>query len=170
MTTRVVKPIDVVVEGLHMPTDMLVLSISDFDIILGMNWLNHYGVIIDCRGATLSFELDSKCIKHELVCQRPRFMPSMKLWEKSILAAMFVEEHVLAVEMVPIVREYRDVFPEDLPGLPPEKEVEFGIDLILGTAPISKAPYRMAPLELSELKIQLVELLAKSFIYLSVLP
>ena len=66
MTTRVVKSVDVVVEGLHMPTDMLVLSMSDFDVILGMNWLNHYGVIIDCQGATLSFELDGRSIKHEL--------------------------------------------------------------------------------------------------------
>ena len=121
-------------------------------------------------GATLSCELDGRSIKHELVCQRPRFMPSMELWEKPVLAAISAEEKVLTVKMVPIVREYRDVFPEDLPGLPPEREVEFGIDLIPGTAPISKAPYCMAPVKLSELKIQMKELLAKGFIRPSVLP
>ena len=56
---------------------------------------------------------------------------------------------------VPVVREFLKVFPEDLPGLPPDREIEFAIDLAPGTAPISKAPYRMAPTELKELKIQL---------------
>ena len=119
LTTRVVKPIDVVIEGLHMPIDMLVLSMSDFDIILGINWLNYYGVIIDYSGATLSFELDGRSIKHELVCQRPRYMPSMELWERSAVAAISAEEKVLTVEMVPIIREYSDVFLEDLLGLSP---------------------------------------------------
>ena len=50
LTTRIVKSVDVVIEGLHMLIDMLVLSMSDFDVILGMNWLNHYGVIIDFHG------------------------------------------------------------------------------------------------------------------------
>ena len=57
---------------------------------------------------------------------------------------MTVEEEELRVEMVPIVREYGDVFPDDLPGLPPDREIEFGIDLVPGTAPIAKRAYRMA--------------------------
>ena len=56
------------------------------------------------------------------------------------------------VEAPRVVREYIDVFPQELPGLPPIREVEFTIDLIPGTAPISIAPYRMAPIELEELK------------------
>ncbi|RVX08770.1 Transposon Tf2-2 polyprotein [Vitis vinifera] len=67
-------------------------------------------------------------------------------------------------------KEYPDVFPEDLPGLPPEREVEFTIDLVPGTGPMSKAPYRMAPVELKELKVQLQELLDKGFIRPSVSP
>ena len=62
------------------------------------------------------------------------------------------------------MREYLSVFPEDLPGLPPDREVEFSIDLIPGTAPVSKAPYRLAPAELKELKTQLEELIEKGFI------
>ena len=58
----------------------------------------------------------------------------------------------MEIKDIPIVREYPDVFPKDLPGLPPDLEVEFSIDLVSGTAPISKAPYRMAPAELKELK------------------
>ncbi|KAA3466714.1 vacuolar protein sorting-associated protein 35B-like [Gossypium australe] len=56
------------------------------------------------------------------------------------------------IESVPIVSEYPDVFPEELPGLPPVREVEFGIELVPGTTPISISPYRMAPTELKELK------------------
>ncbi|KAA3483554.1 DNA/RNA polymerases superfamily protein [Gossypium australe] len=67
------------------------------------------------------------------------------------------------IESVPIVCEYLDVFPEELPGLPPVREVEFGIELTLGTAPISISPYRMAPTELKELKAQLQELTDKGF-------
>ena len=69
-----------------------------------------------------------------------------------------------------IVRNFQDVFPEDLPGLPPECEVEFSIELQPETAPISKTPYRMAPAELKELKEQLQELLDKGFIRPSVSP
>ena len=79
-------------------------------------------------------------------------------------------ESDLKLEDIPIVREYPDVFPEDLPGLPPEREVEFTIDLVPGTGPMSKAPYRIAPMELKELKVQLQELLDKGFIRPSVSP
>ena len=65
-----------------------------------------------------------------------------------------------------MVGEFEDVFPEELPGLPPNREVDFVIDLKPRTTPISKAPYRMAPAELKELKVQLQELLDKGFIVL----
>ena len=74
------------------------------------------------------------------------------------------------MEDIPVVSDYPDVFPEDLLGLPPEREVEFTIDLAPGIALISKAPYRMAPLELKELKIQLQGFLDKGFIRPSVSP
>ncbi|KAA0046134.1 ty3-gypsy retrotransposon protein [Cucumis melo var. makuwa] len=70
----------------------------------------------------------------------------------------------------PVVRDYPDVFPEELPGLPPHREVEFAIELESGTVPISRAPYRMAPAQLKELKVQLRELLDKGFIRPSVSP
>ena len=68
------------------------------------------------------------------------------------------------------MREFPDVFPEDLLGLPPDREIEFSIDLLPGFNPICKAPYRMAPAELRELKAQLQELLDKGFIRPSVSP
>ena len=66
-----------------------------------------------------------------------------------------------SVNEVPIVREFPDVFPEELPGVPPERQVEFGIDLVPGAAPIAKAPYRLAPSEMQELSSQLQELLGQ---------
>ena len=69
-----------------------------------------------------------------------------------------------SIDEVPIVCEFPDVFPEELPGVPPERQVEFRIDLVPGAAPIAKAPYRLAPPEMQELSLQLQELLGKGFI------
>ena len=74
------------------------------------------------------------------------------------------------VDAIPVVREFPNVFPDDIVGLPPDREVEFTIDLIPRTEPISIPPCRMAPAELRELKAQLDELLSKGFIRLSISP
>ena len=74
------------------------------------------------------------------------------------------------LEDVPVVRDFLDVFPDDLPGLPPEREIDFPIDLVPGTTPISLPPYRMAPAELKELKTQLQELVDRGFIRPSISP
>jgi len=68
------------------------------------------------------------------------------------------------ITLIPVVREFEDVFPEEMPGLPPRREVEFSIDLVPGVGHVSIAPYRMAPTELVELKRQIEELLEKQFI------
>jgi hypothetical protein len=74
------------------------------------------------------------------------------------------------VSNIPTVREFPDVFPDELPGVPPEREVEVTIDVLLGTSPIAQSLYRMAPAKLVELKIQLQELLNKGFIHSSNSP
>ena len=76
----------------------------------------------------------------------------------------------VGLEDVPVVRDFPDVFPEYLPGLPPEREIDFPIDLVPGTSPISLPPYRMAPAELKELKTQLQELVDRGFIRPSISP
>ena len=76
----------------------------------------------------------------------------------------------LDVKDVPIVCEYPEVFPEDLSGLPPDRQVEFKIDLVPGAAPIARAPYRLAPAEMKEMMSQLQELLDKGFIRPSTSP
>ena len=77
---------------------------------------------------------------------------------------MVRNENEVRLKDILIVKDFLGIFPNDLPGLPPNKEVEFTIDLVLGTTPISKALYRMSPVELKDLKVQLQELLDKGFI------
>ena len=74
------------------------------------------------------------------------------------------------METIPIVREFPDVFPEELPSIPLEREVDLSIEIVQGIAPVSRAPYRMAPAELKELKVQLQELLDKGFVRPNVSP
>ncbi|GKF43797.1 hypothetical protein Tco_0130349, partial [Tanacetum coccineum] len=74
------------------------------------------------------------------------------------------------LEDAPIVREFPEVFPKDLPGLPPTRQVEFQIDLVPGAAPVAWAPYRLAPSEMKELSEQLKELSDKGFIRTSSSP
>ncbi|KAL4022764.1 hypothetical protein IC575_016509 [Cucumis melo] len=89
----------------------------------------------------------------------------------SILASVVGTREVdVSLSSEPMVRDYPDVFPEELPGLPPHKEIEFAIELEPGTVPISRAPYRMTPAKLKELKVQLQGLLYKGFIRPSVSP
>ncbi|KAH9778034.1 Endonuclease [Citrus sinensis] len=104
-------------------------------------------------------------------CERRHPVKMLKKGCEGFLAYI-VADHPdgACLEDIPIVREFIDVFPEDLPGLLPDREVEFTIELVPGTTPISKAPYRMAPIELKELKVQLQELLDKGFIRPSVSP
>ena len=71
---------------------------------------------------------------------------------------------------IPVVKEFPDVFPGELPGIPPKKEVDLSIEVVHGTTPISRAPYLMAPTELKELKTRLQNLLDKGFIRPSVSP
>ena len=70
----------------------------------------------------------------------------------------------IELENILVVKDFPDVFPEELPGIPPEREVDLSIEILLGTIPTSRAPYRMASIKLKELKIQLQELLDKGFI------
>jgi hypothetical protein len=84
--------------------------------------------------------------------------------KRTDLVSVTYAMEVIPIHQIPVVCEFLDVFPDELPGLPPDRDVEFGIELIPGTTPISRRPYRMPPDELAELKKQLEELLNKGFI------
>ncbi|KAA0063793.1 pol protein [Cucumis melo var. makuwa] len=159
---------------------LLVLDMQDFDVILGMDWLSANHANIDCFGKEVVFNPPSEasfkfrgagmvCIPKVISAMKASKLLSHGTW--GILASVVdMREPEVSLSSEPVVREYPDVFPDKLPGLPPPREVDFAIELEPGTAPISRAPYRMAPAELKELKVQLQELLDKGFIRPSVSP
>jgi hypothetical protein len=144
-------PIDLV--GHTFPTNLIVLKVQDIDVILGMNWLYQCGVVIDALHRTI--QLNSPDNSPKVLIQQP----TPKRAVERVYGATVKE-----VKDIPVVREFLDVFLEDLSGLPPDRDVEFVIELKPGTTPISRRAYRMPPKELAELKTQLQELLDKGFI------
>ena len=93
-----------------------------------------------------------------------------KSYQRYLTYAIEVRDSGSRLEDIPVVREFSDVFLEDLPGIPPDREIDFQIELAPGTEPIFKAPYRMDPLELKELKVQMEELMSKGFVRPSTSP
>ncbi|KAK1607066.1 hypothetical protein QYE76_030739 [Lolium multiflorum] len=93
-----------------------------------------------------------------------------QLQEEKRKKAKYEPKSMKELEDIPVVNEFQDVFPKELPGMPPDREIEFTIDLIPGTTPIAKAPYKMGPKELKELKEQLDDLEQKGFIQESISP
>ena len=103
-----------------------------------------------------------------LVMQVRRFI--RKEYEAFLALILESKRSQVDVEKIPIVREFPDVFPEELPGIPLEREVDLSIEIMPRTTPVSRAPYRMALAELKELRVQLQELLDKGFVRPSVSP
>jgi hypothetical protein len=135
------------------PTNMIVLKDQDIDVILGMNWLAQHKAILntDLRTIRLSYG------QEEVLLSIPVTIPAKPL-------GRVYEAIIPEIQDIPVVCEFPDIFLEDLPGLPPERDVEFVIELKPGTTPISRRSYRMPPNELAELKTQLQDLLEKGFI------
>ncbi|KAA0066851.1 reverse transcriptase [Cucumis melo var. makuwa] len=151
LVSEVLRDCEVVVEGLCMLVDLLPLELKE--------------VTFRKPGSTeVVFRGERKIIPTCLISA----LKVEKLLRKGctvfLAPVVEVQEEKLKPEDVPVVNEYLDAFPTDLSGLPPDREVEFTIELLLGTTPISQAPYRMAPSKLKELKMQLQELVDKGYI------
>ncbi|GJR95473.1 putative reverse transcriptase domain-containing protein [Tanacetum coccineum] len=161
--------------------DLMPVPLGSFDAIIGMDWLTkHHGVII----------YDEKIVRvpfgREMLIFQGNGNNQKKESRLNIISCTKAQEYLskgcdvfLAhittkeaedkseekrLEDVPIVRDFPEVFPEDLPGIPPTRQVEFQIDLVPGAAPVARAPYRLAPSEMKELAEQLQELSDKGFI------
>ncbi|GKB62376.1 putative reverse transcriptase domain-containing protein [Tanacetum coccineum] len=122
-----------------------------FDVVIGLIWLSKYHARIIYDEKVVHIPIDGKNL---------------------IIRAQVMEKKSdeKRLEDIPVVREFPEVFPEDLPGLPPVRQVEFQIDLIPGAAPVARAPYRLAPSEMQELSNQLQELADRGFIQPSTSP
>jgi hypothetical protein len=146
------KDVNIEIKGMVFLANLIVLEAVDLDVILGMDWLTKNKGFIDCYNRTMTLTS----------CQGK----TIKFGTRRISASQGKLNQVDAAELskVPVVCEYPDVFPEELPGMPPDREIEFVIELAPGTTPIYKKPYRMAPTELAELKKQIKELMEKGYV------
>ncbi|GJV14050.1 reverse transcriptase domain-containing protein [Tanacetum coccineum] len=109
--------------------DLMPIKLGSFDVVIGLDWLSKYHAKILCDEKVVHIPIDGETL---------------------IIRAQVIEKRSdeKRLEDIPVVREFSEVFSKDLPGLPPVRQVEFQIDLILGTTPVARAPYRLAPLEM----------------------
>jgi hypothetical protein len=133
-------------------TDLIVLEGQGIDVILGMGWMKGLMEALDIAARTVHLGSPAH--------------GSVVLHLSSPTSTTLALHHTAAqnLEDIPVACEFPDVFPKDFPGMPMDRDVEFIIELQLGTTPISRWPYKMTPKELAELKIQLKELLDKGYI------
>jgi hypothetical protein len=152
------EEVPVVIHGVSFQADLIILGTKGLDVVLGMDWMSKYHGHIDCAQKAITVtSSDGVQIEHIAT------MPSRKAYYKKSIAGPTLDQ-------VPVVCEYPDVFPEELPGMPPDRDIEFIIELVLGTTPIAQRPYRMYPQELEELKKQLADMLSKGLIRPSASP
>ncbi|GJZ47689.1 putative reverse transcriptase domain-containing protein [Tanacetum coccineum] len=159
--------------------DLMPVELGSFDVIIGMDWLAKYHALIVCDEKVIRIPYGDEV----LIIRGDNYEGGSKL---NIISCTRTQKYIekgcqvyLAqvtskkaedkseekrLEDVPIVQEFQEFFPENLPGLPPARQVEFQIDLFPGVAPVARAPYRLAPAEMQELSTQLQELFDRGFI------
>ncbi|KAJ0771184.1 putative nucleotidyltransferase, Ribonuclease H [Helianthus annuus] len=172
----------ILIEDEEFNIDLVPIYMGEFKVVVGMDWLAQNHAEIQCEkkvihvvtsggggGERVSVQGD-RVIKSKL-CSIIKAVKHVNYGGKAYLSYVIdTNRGVPKLKDVKVVNEYPDVFPEDLPGLPLEREVEFKIELNPDAKPVAKAPYRLAPTEMKELMTQLQELLDKGFIKPSVSP
>jgi hypothetical protein len=167
--------------GRVLPVNLVILPMFSYDVILRIDWLMRHSAVIDSvlKRVTLTLWGEGKVM---YVGSQARYLPLTISAVQARKLIIIGDQAFLAFVVTPtkqakknledilVVCEYLDVFSIDYSRLPPYREMEFGIECVLGTNPISKAPYRMASSRLNELKEQLQELLDKGFIHPSISP
>ncbi|GKF51096.1 hypothetical protein Tco_0147563, partial [Tanacetum coccineum] len=163
------------------------VELGSFDVIIGMDWLARYHAIIICDQKLIHVLYGNETLvvrgdgSNQGNKTRLNIISCTKTHKYLLRGCHVFLAHITTKEVedksekkrlkdVPVVRDFPEVFPKDLPGIPPTRQVEFQIDLILGATLIARAPYRLAPSEMKELSEQLQELSDKGFIRPSSLP
>ena len=151
---RVVRDCRFLIGGQEFPTDLVALDMRDFDVVLGMDWLSRHRATLDCYKKEVKLhrsgklEVKFKGIRRELSSNMIFVMAAQRMLRKGcqgyLAYVVETEKEGTLVDEILVVREFPDVFPNDIAGLPPNIEVEFTIDLIPRTEPISTPLYRMA--------------------------
>jgi hypothetical protein len=159
MPTRQLCPkVNIKIKGVDFIANLIVLESKGIDVILGMDWLSKHKVLIDyTRKSVMLTTSDGKELD---------FVAELVVTAKVVANRAKVNQlDASQGSEVPVDSEFPDVFPEELPSMPPDRDIEFVIELMPGTAPIYKSPYRMATPKLVELKEHIRELLEKGFIH-----
>ena len=178
IVNRVYRDCPIRIREYESPGDLIELSFKEFDVILGMDWLSLHQVMVDCRMKRVTLRTPNED-EVTFIDERSSHLSNVisvatarKMVRKGCEAYLaYVIDTVKArpsVSDIPTVSDFLDVFPEELIGLPSQREIEVAIDVVPGATPASITTYRMASVELKELKLQLQELLEKWFIRPSV--
>ncbi|XP_070008684.1 uncharacterized protein [Nicotiana sylvestris] len=148
--------------GYETRVDLLLLDMTDFEIILGMDWLSPYHAILDFHAKTVTLampefpRLEWRGSSVSASSWVISFLKAQRMVKKGCLAYLAYVRNTTTetpmIDSVPMVREFFDVFPSNLPSMPPDRDIDLCIDLALGTQYISFLPYRMAPKKLKKLK------------------
>ncbi|KAL0405987.1 UNVERIFIED_CONTAM: Retrovirus-related Pol polyprotein from transposon.6 [Sesamum latifolium] len=160
--------------------DLVVMDLRDFDVILGMDWLSQNKAIVECYNKEVVIESSGEpkvvfvgdrqvmpvCVISAIEARRL----ILEGCEAYLANVIDTKMDIPTLQEIPIMINFPEVFPDDLPVLPPQREVGFTIETFPGVAPISISPYRIAPIKLRELKKKIEELLEKRFIRLSTSP
>jgi hypothetical protein len=169
---KVVESCPIQIEGFQTQADLNVLPLGSYDVLLGMDWLAAHKEKLNCYEKTLECEDEEGNTRILQGIQNPvsvRQISALQLKKYSrrgcplyaIQILNSTESGEMKVEYHPVLWEFRDVFPEEVPGLPPKRDLEFSIDLVSGAVPTSRVPYRMSAPELVELNMQLKEMMEK---------
>jgi hypothetical protein len=157
-TKHICPAVSITIRGVDFLVNLIVLDSRGIDIILGMDWLRKYdGVILCVKKAIRLTKEDGTIVE---------FNAAIQVDQVSLLDKV----QGTSLNEIRVVQEYLNVFPKDLPGMPSDRDIEFIIELLPGTPPISKRPYRMPVNELVELKKQIAKLQSKEFIHPSSSP
>ncbi|XP_057758246.1 uncharacterized protein LOC130978631 [Arachis stenosperma] len=167
MTRSGCRQVGFKLEGRDFVHDLICLPMVGLEMILGFDWLSKNRVLLDFFKRTIRFMLEGE---NGAVVATGYYLNSVMVHcsgeecQGYILLAANALGDAQNLDQIPMVRNFPEVFPEDIPEFPPQREIEFAIELVPGDGPVLIAPYRMAPIELTELKTQLEELLNKMFI------
>jgi hypothetical protein len=158
-----VRHVTILITVVEFLVNLIVLESNGIDVILGIDSLSKHNGLIDCaKKVVMSTPSSGKELEYV----------AENLVTDKTTSNRIVLNHLDVASTLDIrtVSEFLDVFPEELPGMPPDREIEFVIELVPATAPIFKRPYGMAANQLAKLKEQLQELLDKGYIHPSVSP
>ena len=122
----VCRNLEIDIKGVKFPTSLIIIDSNKLDVILGMNWLTQYQVCISCATREVTLK--------NMEGHTTSFYALNHIPTKDMVFVAVAEE----VELIPVVSEYPDVFPEELPGMPPDREIEFIIELASGTTPFTR--------------------------------